>query len=61
MKRINLLAQKLKRTYKLTGRSFLRKAYMNGYTSSSITGHQIANTDLISSLNYTDLRKVNTH
>jgi len=58
MKRINLLAQKLKRTHKLTGKDF-KKAHMNGYTS-SITAHQTTDTDLISSLNCLDLRKVST-
>lgn len=57
MKRINLLAQKLKKTYKLTG----RKAHINGYTSSPIAAHQSANTDLTSSLNCTDLCKVNIY
>jgi len=52
------LAQKLKRTDRLTGKGF-RKAHMNGYTS-SITAHQTSDTDLISSLNCLDLRKVST-
>ncbi|XP_011872886.1 PREDICTED: protein NETWORKED 1D-like isoform X2 [Vollenhovia emeryi] len=56
MKRINLLAQKLKRTHKLTGRG-LRKGRINGYISSSIAAHQTAGTNLISNLNYTDFRK----
>lgn len=58
MKRINLLAPK--RTHKLTSKG-LRKAHINGYISSSNTARQTANTDLISNLNYTDLRKVNTY
>lgn len=56
MKRINLLAQKLKRTHKLTGRGF-RKAHVNGYMSPSVAAHQTTDTDLISNLNCTDLRK----
>jgi len=59
MKRINLLAQKLKKTHKLTGKGF-RKAHMNAYISPSITTHQTTDTDLISSLNCLDLRKVST-
>lgn len=58
MKRINLLAQKLKRTHKLTGRG-LRKAHINDYTS--VTADQTANTDLISNLNCTNLRKVSAY
>ncbi|XP_024875177.1 sporulation-specific protein 15-like [Temnothorax curvispinosus] len=56
MKQTNLLAQKLKRTHKLTTRGF-RKVHINGYVSSSITAHQTADTDQISNLNCTDLRK----
>lgn len=60
MKRINLLTQKLKRTHKLTGRGF-RKAHINGYISPSIAVHQTTDTDLISSLNYTDLHEVSVY
>ncbi|XP_018398215.1 PREDICTED: ERC protein 2-like [Cyphomyrmex costatus] len=56
MKRINLLAQKLKRTHKLAARS-CRKAHINGYISPSITANQTTDTDLASSLNYTNSRK----
>lgn len=60
MKRFNLLAQKkLKRTHKLTGRGF-KKAHINGYISPSIAA-QTTDTDLISSLNYTDLHKVSIY
>ncbi|XP_018361869.1 PREDICTED: sporulation-specific protein 15-like isoform X2 [Trachymyrmex cornetzi] len=55
MKRINLLAQKLKRTHKLASRS-CRKAHINGYISPSIT-YQTTDTDLASSLNCTNSRK----
>ncbi|KYN34259.1 hypothetical protein ALC56_11366 [Trachymyrmex septentrionalis] len=55
MKRINLLAQKLKRTHKLASRS-CRKAYINGYISPSIT-YQTTDTDLASSFNCTNSRK----
>lgn len=61
LKRINLLAQKLKRTHgQLTGRG-LKKAYVkNDNISPSIKTRQNVETDLISSLNYTDLYKVST-
>jgi len=56
MKRINLLAQKLKRTHKLASRS-CRKVHINGYISPSIA-YQTTDTDLTSSLNCTNSRKV---
>lgn len=61
LKRINLLAQKLKRTHgQLTSRS-LKKVYAkNDNILPSIKTRQNAGTDLISSLNYTDLYKVST-
>ncbi|XP_018053882.1 PREDICTED: myosin-11-like [Atta colombica] len=55
MKRINLLAQKLKRTHKLASRS-CRKVHINGYISPSIA-YQTTDTDLTSSLNCTNSRK----
>ncbi|KAL6439318.1 hypothetical protein ACFW04_003883 [Cataglyphis niger] len=58
LKRINLLAQKLKRTHRqlLTGRG--KKAHIKNYNiSSSIKTRQNIETDLISSLDYTDLYK----
>lgn len=55
MKRINLLAQKLKRTHRqLTGRGF-KKAHIKNDISPSIKTRQ--NADLISSLDHTDLYK----
>lgn len=60
LKRINLLAQKLKRTHRqlLTGRG-LKKAHIKNYNiSPSIKTRQNIETDLISSLEYTDLYKV---
>ncbi|KAL0121081.1 hypothetical protein PUN28_008659 [Cardiocondyla obscurior] len=56
MKRNSSLAQKLKKTHKLTGKS-LRKTYINNYRSSSITAHRAMNMDLISHLSETDLHE----
>lgn len=58
LKRINLLAQKLKRTHRqlLTGRG-LKKTHIKNYNISPSKTRQDVETDLISSLDYTDLYK----
>lgn len=62
LKRINLLTQKLKRTHglQLTGRGLKKANVKNDNISPSIKTRQNIETDLISSLNYTDLYKVST-